>query len=134
MANSILELKHWLSQDQFYFVDGPNPNFEVREDVPGKFRFRIYTDTNWYSVTAVENDKGGYLGCIAKCRKPRAGEDWHRGNDLPDGHLTLETYRNIFLAIVRYELVKVHRTKPGQDKTPPFRSRLGRDTGKLPKA
>jgi hypothetical protein len=37
----------------------------------------------------------------------RAGEDWVRGNDLPDGPFSKETWDRIIYAIVRYELVKL---------------------------
>jgi hypothetical protein len=56
----------------------------------------------------------GYLGCIASSRRWRAGEDWHRGSDLPDGPLTEETWRSILAAIVSYELVDVVKeARPG---------------------
>ena len=68
----------------------------------------IYTNTNKYSIRAVVGDKS-YLGCVASARTPRAGEDWTRGNDLPDGKFCQETFDNIMKAIVGYEVVKVHR-------------------------
>ena len=101
-------------------------------------RIRIFTDNNWYSITArnpkpqyreteppeMPDDRGsveprsaeprpaimdaGYLGCGSSSRKPRAGEDWHRGSDLADGPLTEETWHKIIGDIVSYELVRVH--------------------------
>ena len=53
--------------------------------------------------------KWGYLGCITKTRKPRAGEDWNRGNDLPDGAYCVETFREITRSMLAYELVKTVR-------------------------
>ena len=53
----------------------------------------------------------GYLGCQGQIRKPRAGEDWTRGNDLPDGPYTKETWDKIIYAIIAYELVKVVKPK-----------------------
>ena len=50
---------------------------------------------------------GGYLGCIATQRKPRAGEDWNRGNDLADGDYCYETWDAIVRDIVKYEIVKI---------------------------
>ena len=72
-----------------------------------EYKFFIYTDNNKYAIYA--NDKGdtGYLGCISQSRKYRPGEDWFRGNDLPDGPLTEKTWRSIITAIVRYELQDV---------------------------
>lgn len=76
-----------------------------------RLRFRIYTDTNYYTISASEGteEREGYLGCQGSSRKPRAGEGWTRGNDLPDGPLTEATWRDILAAIVSYELVRVHR-------------------------
>ena len=80
----------------------------------GNIRFKVYTNDHCYSITAlVEQRTVGqyhtYLGCIASSRKPRAGEDWTRGNDLADGELSLETWNKILADIVSYELVGVHR-------------------------
>ena len=44
---------------------------------------------------------------MVQTRKPRAGEDWNRGNDLADGPYSEETWREIVNDIVAYELVKV---------------------------
>ena len=41
---------------------------------------------------------------------PRAGEDWTRGNDLPDGKLTKETWSSILRGIICYELEDVSKT------------------------
>jgi hypothetical protein len=77
----------------------------------------IFTDNNEYRIraanakpeTATQQGHGAYLVAGALSRKPRAGEDWQRGNDLPDGPLTEETWRRILAAIVSYELVRVHK-------------------------
>ena len=75
------------------------------------YRFNIYTDTNKYSIVAKDEStsRQSYLGCTSSSRKPRAGEDWNRGNDLADGPLDEETWRKILADIVSYELVKVHK-------------------------
>ncbi len=74
----------------------------------GKNRFicRLYTNDHCYSISGnkpTENN-GGYLGCIATTRKNRVGEDWNRGNDLPDGKYSKETFDAIVRRIVAYEL------------------------------
>lgn len=75
-------------------------------------KIRIYTATNCYSIKGHRRSDGHtYLGCIASTRKPRAGEEHTRGNDLPDGPFDEETWRRILAAIVGYELVKIHRTE-----------------------
>jgi len=72
--------------------------------------FCFYTEDNKYSVIAIEREKDdGYLGCGVSCRKVRAGEDWIRGNDLPDGPFTKETWDTIIYAIVNYELIKLSK-------------------------
>ena len=71
-------------------------------------RVRLYTHTNRYAIVATVREDGGYLGCIANCRKPRAGEDWTRGSDLADGTLSQETWHKILADIVSYEMVRVH--------------------------
>lgn len=97
---------------------------------PGKLRFRFYTDVNSYAITAkepiVRNDppgcdhfdpsESGYLGCVSSCRKPRAGEDWRRGNDLADGPFNMETWNRIMHDIVAYEVVQIAK---GVNKIPP---------------
>jgi len=79
----------------------------------GVVRLKLYTNENFYSISATppgsrHPDGLGYLGCIAKSRKPRAGETWTRGNDLPDGYFCYETWIKILGGIVGYELVKIH--------------------------
>jgi len=80
---------------------------------PNEYDFHayLYTATNRYSITATfrgDNNKN-YLGCTASSRKSRAGEDWTRGNDLPDGDLSERTWQRILAGIVRYELQTIHR-------------------------
>lgn len=71
-------------------------------------KFFFYTDDNRYSIVARDSiDNDGYLGCQVTSRKMRPGEDWNRGNDLPDGPFTEETWKNILTGIVKYELVKL---------------------------
>ncbi len=74
------------------------------DDGTGKIRFNLYTNDHIYVIHASVDDDGSghtYLGCIASSRKPRAGEDWTRGNDLADGHLTIETWNQLLADIVR---------------------------------
>jgi hypothetical protein len=70
--------------------------------------FCLYTEDNKYSITAIDREgDDGYLGCVVSCRKARAGEEYNRGNDLPDGPFKEETWNTIIYAIVNYELVKL---------------------------
>ena len=71
---------------------------------------RLYTESYRYKFLVIERDpeKGpSYLGCQVNARKPRAGEDWTRGNDLRDGPITKETWNKIVRDIVKYELVRL---------------------------
>ena len=84
-----------------------------------ELRVYLYTATNRYSIVAKSReDDDGYLGCIARCRKYRPGEDWHRGNDLPDGHFNKGTWIKILKGIVRYELQEIHHPAPPQADLP----------------
>ena len=102
---------------------------------------RIYTANNQYHVRAQArrdndgNETGGYLGCGASSRTPRAGEPHTRGRDLPDGELSEETWHKILAAIVSYEMVKVHDNGLGQNdwgNRPPQGEMIGR-AGELSK-
>lgn len=70
------------------------------------FKVLLYTATHSYTISAVDREDEGYLGCIANARYPRLGEHWRRGNDLPDGPLTRETWEKIKSDIIAYELVE----------------------------
>jgi len=72
--------------------------------------FCFYTEEHQYFISAIERfkgDKSSYLGCQVTARKARPGEDWHRGNDLPDGEFNKKTWDRIIYAIVSYEVVKL---------------------------
>jgi len=71
------------------------------------FRIQLYTQRHCYFFVV----KDDYLGCMASSRKPRPGEDWTRGNDLPDGKFSLETLRAIMGAVVFYEALVVVKPK-----------------------
>ena len=84
------------------------------DEEKGRVYMRLYTDGHSYGISARPPRTGkekdnGYLGCIATSRKPRAGEDWNRGNDLADGPFGHETWLKILGDIVGFELVKIQR-------------------------
>lgn len=86
------------------------------EDVPNseQLRWTCYTTEHSYHIRASydhENIRDNYLGCVMSARKPRAGEDWTRGNDLPDGRLNQKTWSAIKHSIIRYELMKLEEPK-----------------------
>ena len=118
---TIDELKEWMKEicrwDQFSdFIQ-----IIGEDNCPSehKISFQFYTNSHMYHIAATERfilKEGGerwlpmgeqesYLGCTASNRKARAGEDWSRGNDLPDGKLCRETWEKIKDGILRYELI-----------------------------
>lgn len=87
----------------------PAPQIVVDDKVATWKRWKIYTDINAYTFSARHGPgEHTYLGCTSCCRKPRAGETWHRGSDLADGPLAPETWHRILADIVSYEMVKIH--------------------------
>lgn len=71
------------------------------------FRVTIYTNDHcyaFYGYAPSENKPDGYLGAGVTTRKPRVGEDWNRGNDLPDGKYCKKTFDAIVKRIVAFEL------------------------------
>lgn len=75
-------------------------------------RVAIYSDNQQYMIHARWGfgEGTGYLGCIAQSRKPRAGEDHHRGSDLTDGPFTYGTWFAILGDIVSYEMVQLAKS------------------------
>jgi len=111
-ATKIESLEQWLKElifpgkvkDFFQEISGQGDKKENTRN------FCFYTEEYQYFITAVERhdgDKDDYLGCQVSARKTRPGEDWLRGNDLPDGPFTKKTWDRIIYSIVSYELVKL---------------------------
>jgi len=107
-------LENWFNE--IIFGDRKNINSYIKktpegEEGPERSNFKFYTNNYVYSITAIErpsnSKKRSYLGCTMSCRKSRAGEDWVRGNDLPDGLLNKATWNRIKNAVIRNELVKL---------------------------
>lgn len=107
-------LDQWLKELIF---PGDVKNFIQEDSGEGsdkevKRRLSFYTEEHQYFIVAIERfdgDDKSYLGCQVSTRKSRAGEDWARGNDLPDGKFTKKTWDMIINSIVSYELVKLSR-------------------------
>ncbi len=113
-ASKMQMLDQWLKElifpgdpkDFFQEIEGEGSTQEVKK------RFCFYTDEHQYFIVAIERSDGDdndYLGCQVSTRKPRAGEDWTRGNDLPDGKFNKKTWDRIIYAIVSYEMVKLSK-------------------------
>lgn len=115
------DFRKWLEDFQVYSGKGCIEILDGRmkdDNKDGQMCIKIYTETNSYNILAIckpENNRS-YLGCGASSRKPRAGEKWFRGNDLPDGKLTYQTWYKILIGIISYEMVKIHKIKiPKED-------------------
>jgi len=84
---------------------GPDPR-HVKDPIKRKKIINIFTNDHRYHIVAIDRVKGrSYLGCQVSTRKSLAGEDWFRGNDLPDGPFNRRTWLKILNSIVKYELV-----------------------------
>jgi len=111
-ATKMQMLNQWMKE---LIYPGEPKNFfqEISgEGQPGevKRRFCFYTEEHIYFIVAIERSANdSYLGCQVQTRKNRAGEDWSRGNDLPDGDLNKKTWDQIVYAIVSYEMVKLSK-------------------------
>ena len=102
----IKEIVRWGRLDWFVRTD-----YETFDEDKYRLRVAIFTHHHKYTIVCVNHSSGKtYLGCTVSIRKPRAGEDWNRGNDLPDGMFCRETWESIKNAIVQYELVKIAKS------------------------
>lgn len=88
-----------------------NSGFPELPSTERNFSVLFFTDRYSYAIrarpdwkTETEGD-AGYLGCVASCRKVRAGESWTRGDDLADGPYSEKTWQGILADIVRHEMV-----------------------------
>ena len=112
------ELYDWLKELSLYRKI--EDSIYIHDYKKGEIRLRIFTKDHYYTIVAkipTEERPSGYLGTYGQVRKARAGEDWTRGSDLPDGSYSRETWDNFKNALISYELVKVVRHSPDtQDK------------------
>lgn len=119
LASEFPELYNWVkSISRYDKID----DFIMIDYKESRMRVKFFTKNHEYRISAkrpevnVHMDKG-YLGCVVQVRKPRAGENWQRGNDLPDGKYCEETWLKIMRGIIAYELVKyIKPKKPMEDK------------------
>ena len=105
------EFESWLDEitNPHYCGDRPCieylPVADDGDEESWERRVRLYTDRHVFAIRAWVDAKSSYLGCILNVRKPRAGEDWMRGSDLPDGDFSRQTWNEIKNAIIACELV-----------------------------
>ncbi len=89
--------------DNLYIGDRRN-DWVIEKQLDDRVRFYLFTNNYKYSIDVKEDSNGGYLGCVMSKRKSRAGEDWIRGRDLPDGKLNVNTWTRILYGIIGNEL------------------------------
>lgn len=109
------DLRSWMERDISRFSNIKDHviirHGDLYDDGRDAMHIVFFTNDRRYSITAREGSAekpNGYLGAMGQSRKPRAGEDWTRGNDLLDGPLTETMWYRILGDIISYELVKVH--------------------------
>lgn len=116
MKNKMEMLDQWLKDvcpsKETEYIKVEYDSFPVeglpKADFKHKRIINFYTDHNRYHITAIDRGRGrSYLGCSGTARKPLAGEDWMRGNDITNGPFTEKTWNKILSNIVRYELVEL---------------------------
>jgi len=93
-------LLQWLGE---ITLGSKNLYYKVRKDDENIFSIYLYTNKYEYCISCNDN----YLGCTCSCRKSRAGEDWVRGHDLPDGKFNVNTWESIKNGIIKNELEQV---------------------------
>lgn len=103
---TLKDLRGWMVRDLL------RPNIQIKtvesSSSEKHFRASFFTATNEYCIHGLEREDGqSYLGCVSQCRRARPGEDWNRGNDLPDGELSEDTWHAILAAVVQYEVQQI---------------------------
>jgi hypothetical protein len=110
-SDKIIQLKEWFKElgrfihpSKFLLVE--NYEGEGGNGYEQRLKVTLFTDRHQYHIKAIDRSKDeGYLGCIARRRKSRAGEDWLRGSDLADGKFVRRTWDKIKNDMLAYELV-----------------------------
>jgi len=92
------QLEEWLKEIPLWGKQAERFRFS---EVDGRGSVIFCTAAHTYHL----HFTGTYLGATATSRITRPGEDWNRGNDLPDGKFNRKTFDNIIRAVVGYELV-----------------------------
>jgi len=98
------QLVEWLRAYKYSY----GKRVHVVVNTEDEIRLRIYTARNCYGIHAhIVRPDYIYFACEASTRAPRPGEDWTRGNDLPDGQFSQELLHEIMGSIVFYEALEV---------------------------
>lgn len=115
MKTKMEQLHEWLKEivpDKYFtekYIQSSAGSGNLKEI---KMKYIFYTETNIYFIIAIDRRiNGGYLGCMSTPRKPLAGENLTRGNDLPDGSFNKKTWNKIKNSIIKNELVELSKEK-----------------------
>lgn len=100
----ILTDQQWM---EYLYPYGIPEELEWKPD-DSRLHVQLFTNDNEYQISA----SATYLGCISTTRKFRAGENWKRGSDLPDGPFSKKTFDSIIKRITGYELIAKVRVMP----------------------
>ena len=92
------QLREWLEEFHVWGEGGVRFRFSEKD---GRGKVVFCTTRNIYYLSFTDT----YLGATVTSRTARPGEDWLRGNDLPDGEFSRETFDKIICAVFAYELV-----------------------------
>lgn len=101
------QVEQWLHQRGFKPKHLRWEHLVSEGDARGRVIFA--TTKNNYFLTFTET----YLGLVVDSRVARPGENWTRGNDLPDGKFSEETLDRAVKAVLLYELREVSDVPSG---------------------
>jgi len=124
LEKAVEQVRAWLGHIYSPSQIGRAVHVRPEDGELGAIHVKIWTDTNEYRIRVAMKPGGladAYMGASASTRRPRAGETWARGNDLPDGRFSEELWHRILAAIVRYEAqeIKSESWKKEPPKAPP---------------
>jgi hypothetical protein len=101
------QLEQWLHQRGFKPKHLRWEQLVSEGDTRGRVVFA--TTKNNYFLAFTDT----YLGVVSNSRVTRPGENWTRGNDLPDGKFSEETLDKALEAVLLYELREVSNAPGG---------------------
>jgi len=104
-------LKIWLKDLIYPYKENQYVYDIEKSNAPGieqKWRFKLYTNTYLYRITAIDRKKDeGYLNCICFRRMASPGETSTRGSGLSHGPFTEATWNSIKNVILRNEFLEL---------------------------
>ena len=104
LAEKLVELSRYGNVDSVMTISIPEIQYQPQDEDWRRIIF--YTNDHVYCISIHWRDskETSYLGCTVSTRKNRPGEIWNRGNDLPDGKYNEDTWKNILIGILRFEM------------------------------